>query len=85
MASMNNSILINETNHGLQKVGLLFDVGSVQGFGIALGLGLVAFACIFVKFLIIYYIKYHAPKQRPLNKLIAFDQVSIQKCMRIHE
>ena len=40
MATINNSILINETNHGFQKVGLLFDVGSVQGFGIALGLGL---------------------------------------------
>ena len=38
MASMNNSILINETNHGLQKVGLLFDVGSFQGFGIALAI-----------------------------------------------
>ena len=75
MATINNSILINETNHGFQKVGLLFDVGSVQGFGIALGLGLVAFACIFVKFVIIYYIKYHAPKDRPINKLIRYDQV----------
>ena len=74
--SINNTIVVNQTAHGA-SIGLLFEVTELQSVGIALGLGLVAMVGIIVRCLFLYYIKYHAPKQRPLNKLIAYDQVSI--------
>ena len=73
---MDNAIVVDKTVHGL-KTGLLFEVDTnkVQGFGIALGLGIVALACILAKCLFLYYIRVHAPKERPLNKLMALEQV----------
>ena len=73
---MDNSITINKTSNGTE-VGLLFeiDTSNIKGFGVVLGLGIVAMACIVTKCLFLYYIKIHAPKERPLNKLIALEQV----------
>ena len=47
---MDNAIIVNKTAHGTD-VGLLFEVDTnkVQGFGVALGLGIVALACILAK------------------------------------
>ena len=72
---MDNAIVVNETAHG-KTVGLLFEVANLGELSIALGLGIVALACIFVKWLFLYYIQCHAPKERPLNKLLALEQVS---------
>ena len=73
---MDNSIVVNKTAHGMDT-GLLFEVdtNNIQGFGIALGLGIVALACILAKCLFLYYMMVHAPKERPLNKLMALEQV----------
>ena len=73
---MDNAIVVNNTAHGLET-DLLFKVNTnnVQGFGTALGLGIIALACILAKCLFLYYIRVHAPKERPLNKLMALEQV----------
>lgn len=73
--SINNAIVVNQTAHGA-SVGLLFEATNIQSVGIALGLGIVAIVGIIVRCLFLYYIKYHAPKQRPLNRIIGIDQVS---------
>ena len=45
------------------------------GIGIVFGLGIVGIIGILIKILFIYYIKYKAPKDRPINRLMLFDQV----------
>ena len=73
---MDNAITINKTSNGTE-VGLLFEIDTIniKGFGVVLGLGIVALACIVIKCLFLYYIKIHAPKERPLNKLLALEHV----------
>ena len=71
---MDNTIVVNDTGLG-RTVGLLFEAGNIGNLGVALGLGIVALACILGKCLFLYYIKFHAPKERPLNKLLALEQV----------
>ena len=53
---MDNAIVVNKTAHRMDT-GLLFEVDAknVQGFGIALGLGIIALACILAKCLFLYY------------------------------
>ena len=82
---MDNAIIVNKTAHGTD-VGLLFevDINNVHGFGIALGLGIIALACVLAKCLFLYYIQVHAPKERPLNRLMALDQVKDCKIFAIH-
>ena len=58
---MDNTIVVNDTGLG-RTVGLLFEAGNIGNLGVALGLGIVG------KCLFLYYIKFHAPKERPLNK-----------------
>ena len=79
---MDNAIVVNKTAHGIDT-GLLFEVdaNNVQGFGIAIGLGIVALACILAKCLFLYYIRVHAPKERPMNRLMALEQVRIFFCI----
>ena len=79
---MDNAIVVNNTAHGLE-VDLLFKVNTnnVQGFGIALGLGIIALACILVKCLLLYYIRVHAPKERPMNRLMVLEQVRFISCI----
>ena len=72
---MDNTILFYDTALGT-NIGLLFEVGNIGRLGFILGLGIVALACILAKCLFLYYIKFHAPKERPLNKLLALEQVS---------
>ena len=73
---MDNTILFYDTAQGT-NIELLFEVGNIGRLGFILGLGIVALACILAKCLFLYYIKFHAPKERPLNKLLALEQVSI--------
>ena len=74
---MDSAITVNKKSNGTEE-GLLFEVGTseIQGFGVVLGLVIVALACIATKCLFLYYIKIHAPKERPLNRLIALEQVN---------
>ena len=82
---MYNAIVVNKTAHGTD-VGLLFEVdnNNVHGIGVALGLGIVALACILAKCLFLYYIQVHAPNERPLNRLMALEQVRDRKTCAIH-
>ena len=51
--------------------------------GIALALIIVAIIGFVIKGLFAYYIKYEAPKERPINTMILSDQVSLEKCKMI--
>ena len=73
---MDNAIVVNKTAHST-TVGLLFEVNNIQGYGLALGLAILALACVLAKCLFLYYIQVHAPKERPLNKLLALEQVLV--------
>ena len=68
----NESICIVESQLSNEKI---FEVGKLQGGGIALGLGIVAGIGSIVRGLFIYFIKYEAPKERPINSLMLHDQV----------
>ena len=72
--------MVNKTAHWTDE-GLLYEVdtNNFQEFGVTLGLGIVALACIVTKCLFLYYIKVHAPKERPLNRMIDLEQVTRPK------
>ena len=54
----------------------ILNLGILEGIGIAVGIGLIAFVGFVARGLIIYYLKYEAPKDRPINTLIFNNQVS---------
>ena len=68
----NETIFIVESQLSNEKI---FEVGELQGGGIALVLGIVAGIGFIVRGLFIYFIKYEAPKERPINSLMLHDQV----------
>ena len=53
----------------------ILHLDSVISFTLALAIGMISILGIFIKGLFIYYIKYKAPKDRPINRMIFFDQV----------
>ena len=53
----------------------IFHVDSFISIALAFAVGMISFISIFIKGLFIYYIKCKAPKDRPINKMIFFDQV----------
>ena len=53
----------------------ILNIGILEGLGIALGIGLIAFIGFVARVLFIYYLKYEAPKDRPINSLMFDDQV----------
>ena len=53
----------------------ILNIGILEGMGIALGIGLIAFIGFVARGLFIYYLKYEAPKDRPINSLMFYDQV----------
>ena len=53
----------------------ILNIGILEGMGIALGIGLIAFVGFIARGLFIYYLKYEAPKDRPINSLMFDDQV----------
>ena len=71
----NNSLLIPKSIT-VSDVATL-NVGSLEGISIALGIGAIASIGLAIKGLFIYYIKYRAPKERPINTLMLYDTVSI--------
>ena len=54
---------------------VIMQQGKLSSIGIAFGLSIVGTIGILIKILFIYYIKYKAPKDRPINRLMLFEQV----------
>ena len=52
-------------------------MGMLEGICLAIAIGIVAFIGLAIRGLFIFYIKYRAPKQRPINKLMLDDQVAL--------
>ena len=55
----------------------VYNQGRLEGIGIASGIGLIAFIGFVARGLFIYYLKYEAPKDRPINSLMFYDQVRL--------
>ena len=70
---LNETICVLESDYSGQKVQ---DVGPWIGNGIALTLVIVAILGFVIKGLFIYYIKYEAPKERPINTHHDFNPTS---------
>ena len=60
----------------------IFKVGRLKCGGIALGVGIAAAIGTMIRGLFIYFLKYEAPKDRPINKLMLHDQVRNQTLNR---
>ena len=69
----NETICIVESDHSGQEIQ---EVGQWYAIGIALMIGLIAAVGLVIRGFFIYYIKYEAPGDRPINTLILTDQVS---------
>ena len=54
----------------------LLELGKIEGIVTGIGLAIVASIGLAIKALFIWFIQYRAPKDRPINKLIWYDQVS---------
>ena len=68
----NESIQVYESSISIDDV---LDVGLVGGIGLTIFLGSISTAGLIIKGIFIYYIKYAAPKERPINNMVFFDQV----------
>ena len=69
---------MNSTDFQLQemaKSAQLLEEGNVKGISSAIGISIVALVGIIIRGLFIYYVKYAAPKERPINTLMLYDQV----------
>ena len=60
----------------------VYNQGRLEGIGIASGIGLIAFIGFVARGLFIYYLKYEAPKDRPINSLMFYDQVRPQSILQ---
>ena len=69
----NESIVVCQSSVEIDEV---LDVGMAGGIGITLFLGSITATGLIIKGIFIYYIKYAAPKERPINNMIFYDQVS---------
>ena len=70
--ALNETIVVLNSKLSTPEV---LQIGTCYGISFAIGLVVLAMAAIFIKCLFIYYIRYHAPKDRPINDLIKYDQV----------
>ena len=59
---------------------VIMQQGKLASLSIAFGLSIVGIIGILIKILFIYNIKYEAPKDRPINRLMLFDQVRQLYC-----
>ena len=60
----------------MQSYAPILHLDSFFSIALALALGIISLIGIFIKGLFLYYIKYKAPKDRPINRMIFVDQVS---------
>ena len=68
----NESIHVYESSVSIDDV---LDVGLVGGIGLTIFLGSISTAGLIIKGIFICYIKYAAPKERPINNMVFCDQV----------
>ena len=73
MSVNNQEIQIIEST---QSYATILHLDSIASIALALALGIISLIGIFIKGLFLYYIKYKAPKDRPINRMIFIDQVS---------
>ena len=71
---------MNSTDFQLQEMDKnknieLLEEGKVEGISLAIVISIVALVGIIIRGLFIYYVKYAAPKERPINTLMLYDQV----------
>ena len=69
---------MNSTDFQLQEMDKnieLVEKGNVEGTSLAIVISIVALVGIIIRCLFIYYVKYAAPKERPINTLMLYDQV----------
>ena len=69
----NETICILDSEYSSQKIQ---EVGTLYGIVIASIVGILAMVGLVIRGIFIYYIKYEAPGDRPINALILSDQVS---------
>ena len=77
----NETISIVESQPSNLKI---FEVGRLKCGGIALGVGIAAAMGAMIRGLFIYFLKYEAPKERPINKLMLHDQVRNQALIKAY-
>ena len=53
----------------------ILHLDSFISIALVLAIGMISLVGIFIKGLFIYYIRFEAPKDRPINRMIFFDQV----------
>lgn len=70
----NETICIKEFEYSGQEIQ---DVGTLNGIGIFLIISIIAAVGLAIRGFFIYYIKYEAPGDRPINTLILSDQVGL--------
>ena len=76
MTFVQDEILIFESNKSVVR---LLHLGSFTAIAVAtILIGINSFIGISIKGLFMYYVQYKAPKNRPINRMILFDQVIIQ-------
>ena len=68
----NETICILDSEYSSQKIQ---EVGTLYGIVIATIVGILATVGLVIRGIFIYYIKYEAPGDRPINALILSDQV----------
>ena len=79
MALIMDEIQIFESNMSVVSMLHLESVTVIVVTSILTGIG--SFIAIFIKGLIMYYVQYEAPKNRPINRMILFDQVTKSKML----
>ena len=57
----------------------ILHLNSFISITLAIAIGIMSFIGISIKGLFMYYVQYKAPKDRPINRMIFFDQVKIKK------
>ena len=61
----------------------ILHLNSFTSIALAVVVGTISLIEIFIKGLFMYYVKFKAPKDRPINKMIFFDQVIIILLMKL--
>ena len=62
-----------------QSVVHMLHLNSITAIASAILIGLVSLIGIIIKGFFMYYVRYKAPKDRPINRMIFFDQVIMYK------
>ena len=69
----NESIVVCQSSEEIDEV---LDVGAAGSIGLTFFLGSITATGLIIKGIFVYYIKCAAPKERPINNMILYDQVS---------